>query len=160
MSKASGRRFGPYKQRTIPSQPSVASQLQVDYSSMDHREEENGISLCVLWMWYQLQCTRRDSWTRNRKRHLWDVWDAWVCSKNRMWLMQFSQEVVQCQKRLSDVLDPINREPSPHSLQFPANFRGGGGGGVYSSLDHSKKEDGISLCVLWMWYRLQRTRRD
>ena len=40
-------------------------------------------------------------------------------SKNRMWLMQFSQEVVQCQKRLADVLGPINREPSPHSLQLP-----------------------------------------
>ena len=40
-------------------------------------------------------------------------------SKNRMWLMQFSQGVVQCQKRLADVLGPINREPSSHSLQLP-----------------------------------------
>ena len=38
--KTSGRRFGTYKQRTIPSQPSVA---RVDYSSMD---QEDGISLC------------------------------------------------------------------------------------------------------------------
>ena len=45
---------------------------------------------------------------------------AWVIgSKNRMWLMQFSQGVVQCQKRLADVLGPINREPSHHSLQLP-----------------------------------------
>ena len=36
-----------------------------------------------------------------------------------MWLMQFSQGVVQCQKRLADVLGPINREPSSHSLQLP-----------------------------------------
>ena len=76
-------------------------------------------------------------------------------SKNRMWLMQFPQEVLQCQKRLADVLGPINREPSPHSLQLPANFRVD-----YSSMDHSKMEDGISLCVLWMWYQLQRTQRD
>ena len=41
------------------------------------------------------------------------------CSKNRIWLMQFSQGVVQCQERLADVLGPINREPSPHSLQLP-----------------------------------------
>ena len=41
------------------------------------------------------------------------------CSKNRIWLMQFFQWVVQCQKRLADVLGPINREPSPHSLQLP-----------------------------------------
>ena len=26
---------------------------------------------------------------------------------------------MQCQKRLADVLGPINREPSPHSLQLP-----------------------------------------
>ena len=45
---------------------------------------------------------------------------AWVIgSKNRMWLMQFSQGVVQCQKRLADVLGPINRKPSSHSLQLP-----------------------------------------
>ena len=72
------------------------------------------------------------------------------CSRNIMWLMQFSQEVVQCQKRLADVLDPINREPYPHSLQMPVNFRGD-----YSNMDHRKKEDGISLWVLWMWYQLQ-----
>ena len=34
-------------------------------------------------------------------------------------LWQFSQGVVQCQKRLADVLGPINREPSSHSLQLP-----------------------------------------
>ena len=58
-------------------------------------------------------------------------------------------------KRLADVLGPINREPCSHSLQLPANFRVD-----YSSIDHSKKEDGISLCVLCMWYQLQGTRRD
>ena len=68
--KTSGRRFGTYKHRTIPSQPSVA---RVDYSSMDHSKMEDGISLCVLWMWYQLQRTQRDSWTRNwiRTSFLW-----------------------------------------------------------------------------------------
>ena len=66
-------------------------------------------------------------------------------SKNRMWLMQFPQEVLQYEKRLADVLGPINREPSPHSLQLPANFRVD-----YSSMDHSKMEDGISPCVLCM----------
>ena len=67
MSKTSGRRFGTYKQRTILSQPSVA---RLDYSSMD---QEDGISLCALWMWYQLQGTHRDSWTRNwiRTSFLW-----------------------------------------------------------------------------------------
>ena len=54
--KMSGRRFGTNKQRTIPSQPSVA---RVGYSSMDHSKMEDGISLCVLWMWYQLQRTQR-----------------------------------------------------------------------------------------------------
>ena len=53
-----------------PSQPSVA---RVGYSSMDHSKMEDGISLCVLWMWYQLQRTQRDSWTRNwiRTSFLW-----------------------------------------------------------------------------------------
>ena len=64
-SKTSGRRFGTYKQRTIPSQPSV---VRVYYSSMDHSKTEDGISLCVLSVWYQLQRTQRDSWTRNRIR--------------------------------------------------------------------------------------------
>ena len=69
-SKTSGRRFGTYKQRTIPSQPSV---VRVDYSSMDHSKTEDAISLCVLCMWYQLQRTQRDSWTRNwiRTSFLW-----------------------------------------------------------------------------------------
>ena len=53
-------------------------------------------------------------------------------------------------KRLADVLGPINRKPPPHSLQLPANFRVD-----YSSMDRSKKKDGISLCVLCMWYQLQ-----
>ena len=57
------------------------------------------------------------------------------CYKNGMWLMQLPQQVVQCQKCLADVLNPVNREPSAHSIQLPANFR----------VDHSKKEDGISL---------------
>ena len=74
------------------------------------------------------------------------------CSKNRMWLMQFPQRVVQCQKRLADVLGPINREPSPHSLQLP--------GWITAVWITGKMEDGISLCVLWMWYQLQRTQRD
>ena len=77
------------------------------------------------------------------------------CSKNRMWLMQYPQEVMQCQKRLADILGPINREPSPYSLQLPANFRVD-----YSSMDHSKKEDGISLCVVCMWYQLHCKQRD
>ena len=57
----------------------------------------------------------------NRWGGHWKGMSHWVfpVSKNRMWLMQFSQGVVQCQKRLADVLGPINREPSPHSLQFP-----------------------------------------
>ena len=64
-SKTSGRRFGTYKQRTFPSQPSV---VRVDNSSMDHSKTKDGISLCVLCMWYQLQRTQRDLWTRNRIR--------------------------------------------------------------------------------------------
>ena len=72
------------------------------------------------------------------------------CYKNGMWLMQLPQQVVQCQKCLADVLNPVNREPSAHSIQLPANFR----------VDHSKKEDGISLWVLCMWYQLQCTQRD
>ena len=39
-------------------------------------------------------------------------------SKSIMWLMQYPQEVMQCQKHLADVLGPINREPSSHSLQL------------------------------------------
>ena len=73
-------------------------------------------------------------------------------SKNRMWLMQFSQGVVQCQKRLADVLEPINREPSSHSLQLP--------GWITAVWITGKMEDGISLCALWMWYQLQGTHRD
>ena len=73
-------------------------------------------------------------------------------SKNRMWLMQFSQGVVQCQKRLADVLGPINREPSSHSLQLP--------GWITAVWITGKMEDGISLCALWMWYQLQGTHRD
>ena len=46
-------------------------------------------------------------------------------SKNRMWLMQFPQEVPQCQKRLADVLGPINREPSPPQPSVVSQLQGG-----------------------------------
>ena len=52
--------------------------------------------------------------------------------------MQISQGVVQCQKRLADVLGPTNREPSSHSLQLP--------GWITAVWITGKMEDGISLC--------------